>query len=91
MKKRIKDDSYDVPELTAREIAAMRPASEVRPGFVTAYLRKRGRPPKKEKKVSITLRLDPDVAKVLRASGPGWQTRTNEHLAKWAKRQSGKR
>lgn len=86
MKKRTKSSDYDVPELTAREVAAMRPAREVRPGFVEAFLRKRGRPVKDDKKVAVTFRLDRDVAKALRASGPGWQTRTNEHLAKWVKR-----
>jgi uncharacterized protein (DUF4415 family) len=91
MKKRTKDSDYDVLELTAREIAGMRPAREVRPGFVAAYARMRGRPLKAVKKVSVTLRLDSEVAKALRASGPGWQTRTNELLAKWAKRQPAKR
>ena len=90
MKRRTKGSDYDVPELSARDIAAMRPAREVRPGFVAAYVRTRGRPPKAVKKVSVTLRLDSEVAKALRATGPGWQTRTNELLAKWAKRQQTK-
>jgi uncharacterized protein (DUF4415 family) len=91
MRKRAKERDYDVPELTSREIAEMRPAKELRPGFVAAYERTRGRPPKDKKKVPVTLRLDSDVVKALRASGPGWQTRTNAHLAKWTKKPATKR
>ena len=35
---------------------------------------------KADAKVSITLRLDPDVLDALRATGPGWQTRINDLL-----------
>ena len=69
----------------------MRPAREVRPEFVAAYERSRGRPLKEKKKVPVTLRLDPDVVKALRASGPGWQTRTNALLAKLTKKSAAKR
>jgi uncharacterized protein (DUF4415 family) len=30
--------------------------------------------------VPVKLRLDPDVVEVLRATGPGWQTRVNRML-----------
>jgi uncharacterized protein (DUF4415 family) len=90
MRKR-KNDDYDVPELTARDFKKMRPAREVMPEVVAAYERLRGRPPKSSRKISVTLRLDPEVVTALRASGPGWQTRTNKHLSKWAKRQVAKR
>jgi len=45
--------------------------------------RKRGRPAgstKANAKVSINLRVDPDVLAVLRATGAGWQTRVNTIL-----------
>lgn len=45
--------------------------------------RKRGRPIgsiKPDAKVAVKLRLDPDVLSVLRATGPGWQTRVNRVL-----------
>lgn len=45
--------------------------------------RKRGRPVgsvKAAPKVSLNLRVDPDVLAVLRATGPGWQTRVNTIL-----------
>jgi len=39
-----------------------------------------GRPPKEDAKVAVKLRLDPDLLDVLRATGPGWQTRANRIL-----------
>lgn len=45
--------------------------------------RRRGRPAgstKADAKVSVSLRIDPDVLAVLRATGDGWQTRVNRIL-----------
>ncbi len=45
--------------------------------------RKRGRPvgsTKVDSKQAVKLRIDPDVLAVLRATGPGWQTRVNTIL-----------
>jgi uncharacterized protein (DUF4415 family) len=39
-----------------------------------------GRPPKDAPKVAVKLRLDPDLLAVLKATGPGWQTRANRIL-----------
>ena len=39
---------------------------------------RRGRPPSVARKVSTTIRLDADLLAVLKASGPGWQTRIND-------------
>ncbi|MBW4036655.1 MAG: BrnA antitoxin family protein [Proteobacteria bacterium] len=44
---------------------------------------RRGRPPAAAPKQQVTLRLDRDVIRRLRASGPGWQTRANEVLNQW--------
>ena len=41
---------------------------------------RRGRPPSTARKVPIKFRLDPDLARALRASGPGWQSRVNAML-----------
>ena len=90
MKKR-KNNDYDLPELTVKMFRNLRPAREVHPELVEAYVRSRGRPLKDKKKVSVTLRLDPDVVKALRASGPGWQTRTNALLARQTKKPAAKR
>ena len=43
-------------------------------------VRGRGRPPKQERKVSQTLRLDPDVLEAYKREGKGWQARINEVL-----------
>lgn len=40
----------------------------------------RGRPRKSNAKVSLTLRLDPDIVDHFRATGRGWQTRINDAL-----------
>ena len=40
----------------------------------------RGRPPAENPKVSVTLRLDPDVIAYFKAEGAGWQTRINAAL-----------
>ena len=40
----------------------------------------RGRPKLDAPKVSVTLRLDPDVLAKFRDTGPGWQTRINAAL-----------
>ncbi|MGH8190749.1 MAG: BrnA antitoxin family protein [Rhodanobacteraceae bacterium] len=42
--------------------------------------RTRGRPKSEAPKVPVKLRLDPDVAAALRATGDGWQTRVNDTL-----------
>lgn len=39
-----------------------------------------GRPPIKNTKEMLSLRLDSDVLEKLRASGKGWQTRLSKHI-----------
>jgi uncharacterized protein (DUF4415 family) len=49
----------------------------------TIAARRRGRPvgsTKATTKESVNLRIDPDVLVVLRATGPGWQSRVNTIL-----------
>jgi len=45
-------------------------------------VRRAGRPPKSDRKVSITLRLDRDIVERFKATGAGWQTRINAVLKK---------
>jgi uncharacterized protein (DUF4415 family) len=47
-----------------------------------ATLRKGGRPKSKNPRQMISLRLPPDVIERWKATGPGWQTRMAERLAK---------
>ena len=74
------------PEWSKDDFARGRPAAEVLPEFIgkkaTEELmrRGRGRPPKADKKVNQTLRLDPDVLEAFRQEGSGWQARINEVL-----------
>ena len=76
----------DNPEWTKDDFARARPATEALPEFIgekaTEELmrRSRGRPPKGNKKVNQTLRLDPDVLEAFRQEGSGWQARINEIL-----------
>ncbi len=69
----------DARELTAEEIARMRPANEVVPHIVERYRRTRGKQKAPTKK-HISIRLDADLADHFRNSGPGWQTRLNDAL-----------
>jgi uncharacterized protein (DUF4415 family) len=76
----------DNPEWTKEDFAKARPASEVLPKLIgevaTQELmrRSRGRPPKADRKVNQTLRLDPDVLEAFRREGAGWQARINQIL-----------
>jgi uncharacterized protein (DUF4415 family) len=89
-KKRMDDPASrpddDNPEWTEEDFAGARPAAEVLPDFIgdkaTRELmrRGRGRPPKPNKKVNQTLRLDVDVVEAYRQEGKGWQTRVNQVL-----------
>lgn len=48
-----------------------------------------GRPPSTQPlKVPTTIRFDADVLDGLKASGKGWQTRVNDAMREWLKRQS---
>lgn len=82
---RIDDDN---PEWTREDMAKARPAAEVLPKYIgqkatdELLRRGRGRPPKEERKVNQTLRIDPDVLEAYRQEGKGWQTRINEVLRK---------
>jgi uncharacterized protein (DUF4415 family) len=76
----------DNPEPTREELRRARPAAEVLPALIgeraTQELlrRARGRPPKKDRKVNQTLRIDPDMLEAYKKEGKGWQTRINKVL-----------
>jgi len=83
---RVSRSDEDNPEWTKKDFARARPAADVLPEFIgetaTQELmrRSRGRPPKADRKVNQTLRLDPDVLEAFRQEGSGWQGRINEVL-----------
>jgi uncharacterized protein (DUF4415 family) len=86
------DEDGEVREVTAADVALFKPfsalpAAEQR---VLLKLRKRG-PQKTSKKVPISIRLSPDVAEGLRATGNGWQSRADQALRSWLARQTASR
>ena len=72
-------DPDDAPSLTEEFFAR----AEVREG---TKLVRRGRPRLPDAKRQVTIRLDPDLLEGLRATGPGWQTRLNEVVREWLKK-----
>ncbi len=73
-------------EVTSAELRRARPAKDVLPELIgetaaqEVLRRSRGRPPKQDRKVNQTLRIDPDVLEAYRQEGQGWQTRINQLL-----------
>jgi uncharacterized protein (DUF4415 family) len=81
------DAVADNHELTEQDRALARPFAEVFPEIAAKLeteLRTRGRPRSSAAKVSVTLRLDPDILASFRATGPGWQSRMNDVLRRAA-------
>ncbi len=78
-------DSVDVPEQTAEDFRAMRPAADALPPMVRRLVGQRG-PGKKPPKIAVSLRLDRDVVDRFKSGGPGWQSRMNAALKAAAKR-----
>ncbi len=72
------DDSGEVRELTAEDMAAFRPIGEVLPALAQ-IIQKRGKQ-KAPTKERITIRLSSEVVEYFRESGEGWQTRLDEAL-----------
>lgn len=68
----------DNPELTAEELASLRPASEVLPPALYAALIRSSEDGRAA--ADATVRLDPDVLAHFRATGPDWQARVNAAL-----------
>jgi uncharacterized protein (DUF4415 family) len=71
--------------LDDRMFARMRPAAEVMPDIVRRSRGQRGPQKSKPVKTLVSLRLDPDVIRHFRRSGPGWQSRINLALRRVAK------
>lgn len=78
-------DGVDVPEQTAEDFRAKRPAMKALPASVKRLVGQRG-PGRKASKVAVSLRLDRDVVDRFKSGGPGWQSRMNAALKAAAKR-----
>lgn len=83
-RKPLTDANGEVRELTARDAAVAVPFSALPAAEqkMLVSLRRRG-PQKKPTKVPVSIRLSPDVAEGLRATGEGWQRRADEVLRTW--------
>jgi uncharacterized protein (DUF4415 family) len=82
--KRLTDSEGEVRELTATDAAKAVPFSALPQVEQTMLrsIRRRG-PQKAPRKVPISIRLSPDVADGLRATGEGWQRRADNVLRSW--------
>ena len=81
-------DAVKSPPLTRAQLTKLRPAAEVLPDLVEEHRRSRGRPKAEQTKMLVSLRLDAAVVQAFKKEGPGWQTRINEVLARWARRRT---
>ena len=78
------DDVGEVREITATDTALFKPFSTLPKAEPSVLLSVRRRGPQKTpKKIPISIRLSPDVAEGLRATGTGWQSRADEALRSW--------
>jgi uncharacterized protein (DUF4415 family) len=78
------DEDGEVREITAEDVALFKPFTSL-PHAEQKMLLKLGKrgPQKAPRKVPISIRLSPDVAEGLRATGNGWQGRADEVLREW--------
>jgi uncharacterized protein (DUF4415 family) len=79
------------PEWTEEDFRRARAAAEALPEIVgqeaaARMLKPRGRPKAVVTKTHVNIRLDADVLKAFKTTGPGWQTRINEALREWLKK-----
>jgi uncharacterized protein (DUF4415 family) len=85
--KALTDANGEVRELTAQDMARLKPASDVLSPALREILgvKKRGAQ-KAPLKAPVTLRMDEAALTRWRASGKGWQTRAAEVLSRYAPR-----
>jgi uncharacterized protein (DUF4415 family) len=92
-RKPLTDDEGEVRELTEEDFALFVPFSELPPRQqeILLSLKKLRGPQKAPTKQRITIRLSPEVVTKFRATGKGWQSRIDEVLQDWLKRQARKK
>jgi len=83
------DADGEVRELTSEELRRAVPFSALPEDEqkVLLSLRRRG-PQKAPRKTPVSIRLSPDVAEGLRATGAGWQSRADDVLRSWLSKTS---
>jgi uncharacterized protein (DUF4415 family) len=88
-RKPLTNSDGEVRELMSSDFAAAVPISglpDAEREMLTS-LRRRG-PQKSPRKIPVSIRLSPDVAEGLRATGSGWQRRADQALRSWLRRNS---
>ena len=84
------DGDGEVRELTAADVPDFKPFSALPSAEQKMLLKVRRRGPQKTpRKIPVSIRLSPDVAEGLRATGSGWQTRVDKALRSWLSGQAG--
>jgi uncharacterized protein (DUF4415 family) len=82
----------DSPEMTAADFRRARLMRDVMPEVVEAFKRGPGRPKSATPKERVSLRLDSKILMAYKSTGPGWQKRIADTLAREApKARKGKR
>ncbi len=73
----------DTWEATENDFSRMRPAVESLPEMVEKNRKNRGRPPKENPKIQLSLRLSSETVKFFRSTGKGWQSKIDEVLKEY--------
>lgn len=76
----------DNPEWTEEMFARAKPLGEMPAHIQKAFKRAPGRPRVAAPKQVVSIRMDPEVLEYFKRTGPGWQTRIHDVLAKAAGR-----
>jgi uncharacterized protein (DUF4415 family) len=92
-RKPLTDDEGEVRELTEEDFAQAIPFSQLPQSlqFKLRSLKKLRGLQKSPTKQRITIRLSPEVVTKFRETGKGWQSRMDEALQDWLKRQADKK
>jgi uncharacterized protein (DUF4415 family) len=60
-------------------------APDIIEGLKSGRMKVRGRPKLEDKKIAISIRLEPDTLTSLRGMGQGWQTKLSDKISTWVK------
>jgi len=60
-------------------------SSDIGAAIEAGTMKLRGRPRSADRKVPVSIRLEPDVLALLRSLGPGWQTKLSSVISEWAR------
>jgi uncharacterized protein (DUF4415 family) len=79
-------DLARVLSISDEEILYDEDSPDIGAAIEAGTMKRRGRPPLSDKKVPVSVRLEPDVLALLRSSGPGWQTKLSNAISEWARK-----